>query len=318
MKTRTLILIGIVMMSTIPFTTFAVLDRYENYLEQLEYEAQRITNEPKPGDKYYIEPELKAKLEGIEIDLRDKVRELHQGLQSSSYAVNLDHRTKEIEVIVENKELVSKIKEITKQYSDDVSFVITHGKITLVDDFAKTWGGPGNRHPAFWGFDIPKVCTEDMIKHLVKYSSMFDRDVPYAIEDIGHNINVHDFDRCVEELLERNPKGLENQDTVISTWDFRQEPSYVIIPLGAVIEGNTSLIPEEIRVVLGMNNTVTWINEDDTAHAFVSDKGGDESWSTGMMKPGESSSVTFNRTGVFEYYGTPGPWKTGTVIVLEK
>ena len=82
------------------------------------------------------------------------------------------------------------------------------------DDFEKTWSGPGNRHPAFWGFDIPKVCTEDMIKHLVKYSSMFDRSVPYGIEDIGfdENINVRDFDRCVEELLEKNPKELENEN----------------------------------------------------------------------------------------------------------
>lgn len=26
------------------------------------------------------------------------------------------------------------------------------------------------------------------------------------------SINVDDFDRCVEELLERNPKELENED----------------------------------------------------------------------------------------------------------
>ncbi|QLH10826.1 hypothetical protein DSQ20_04585 [Nitrosarchaeum sp. AC2] len=82
------------------------------------------------------------------------------------------------------------------------------------DNFDKTWSGPENRHPAFLGFDIPEICTEDMIKHLVKYSSMFDRNVHYAIEDIGleNNINVYDFDRCVEELLERNPKELENED----------------------------------------------------------------------------------------------------------
>ena len=84
MKTRFLIIIGIIMMSTIPFVTFAVLERYDNYLEQLEYEAQRIANEPKPGERSYIEPELKAKLEAVELDLREKVRQLHQGLPPSS------------------------------------------------------------------------------------------------------------------------------------------------------------------------------------------------------------------------------------------
>jgi len=83
-----------------------------------------------------------------------------------------------------------------------------------VDDFEKTWGGPGNRHPAFWGFDIPEICTEDMIKHLVKHSSMFDRNAPYSINWIGmdDSIDVDDFDRCVEELLERNPKEMKNEN----------------------------------------------------------------------------------------------------------
>lgn len=212
MKTGFLIVIGVIMLSTIPFATFAMLDRYSDYVEQLGYIAENKSKEPKPGEKYYIEPELKVKLEGIEFDLREKVRELHQGLPSSSYAVNLDHHTKEIVVIVENKDLILKIEDVTKQYPDDVSFVIVHGKITL-DGFDKTWDGPGN-HPALLGYDIPEICTEDMIKHLVKHSSMFDRDTPYMLEWISmdDSIDTDDFDRCVEELLERNPKELENEN----------------------------------------------------------------------------------------------------------
>lgn len=82
------------------------------------------------------------------------------------------------------------------------------------DNFDKTWGGPGNRHPAFRGFDISEVCTEDMIKHLVKYSSMFDRNAPYSLEWIGidESIDRDGFDRCVEGLLERNPKEIENEE----------------------------------------------------------------------------------------------------------
>ncbi len=92
----------------------------------------------------------------------------------------------------------------------------------------------------------------------------------------------------------------------------------VIIPLGAAIYGNAYLVPEEVVVVLGGNNTVTWINQDETAHGIASDKGGDGSWgSGGVLEPGESFSVTFNRTGIFEYHGVPHPWETGRVIVLE-
>ena len=95
----------------------------------------------------------------------------------------------------------------------------------------------------------------------------------------------------------------QNQNKTITEWDFRKQPVYVIIPFGAVLEGNEHLIPKEITVVLGKNNTITWSNEDDTVHTFVSDKAGDEMWSTGMMKPGELSSVTFNKTGTFGYHG---------------
>ena len=107
----------------------------------------------------------------------------------------------------------------------DPGHVLENGKcssggITLViesesvDDFEKTWGGTGNRHPAFLGFNIPEICTEDMIKHLVRYSTMFDRNAPYSLEWISmdDNINRDNFDRCVEELLEKNPKELQNEN----------------------------------------------------------------------------------------------------------
>ena len=119
------------MMATIPFVTFAALDRYENYLKQLEYERQRIENEPKPGERSYIEPELKEKLEDVEFDLREKVRQLHEDLPPSSYAVNLNHQTKEIEAVIENKELIPIIKEFTKKYPEDITIIVEYGKISI-------------------------------------------------------------------------------------------------------------------------------------------------------------------------------------------
>ena len=93
----------------------------------------------------------------------------------------------------------------------------------------------------------------------------------------------------------------------------------VTILQGAVIEGNKSLDPEVITVVLGKNNTVTWVNRDDVAHGIISDIGGENFWGTsGVLRPGELYSNTFEKPGVFEYHGQPHPWITGKVIVLEK
>ena len=144
------------------------------------------------------------------------------------------------------------------------------------------------------------------------------------------NENTVQYEVAQEDILYylKNNKCIsanakQNQDTTEPKFDLEFDSSLisssvVVIPLGAVIEGHEFLIPQEITVVLGKNNTVTWINEDDTFHSFVSDVGGKNGWSTGPLLPGESSSVTFNSTGVYDYHGVPGPWMTGTVIVLEK
>ncbi|QMU54762.1 MAG: hypothetical protein GKS07_07675 [Nitrosopumilus sp.] len=103
---------------------------------------------------------------------------------------------------------------VLEYLSEENCFDVISERLNPDDDFEETFGGPGNRHPAFWGFDIPQICTENMIKHLIRYSSMFDRDVPYSLEWISmdDSINADDFDKCVEELLERNPKELKNEN----------------------------------------------------------------------------------------------------------
>jgi plastocyanin len=124
----------------------------------------------------------------------------------------------------------------------------------------------------------------------------------------------------VFSLALTNPNLRENKDTYFGFIDTKPEPVhvYVIIPKGSANADNQShLIPEEITVVLGKNNTVTWINEDSVPRTLVSDDK-NYPWSTGLMNPGESSSVTFDKTGVFSYHGNPGPWITGSVIVVEE
>jgi len=122
----------------------------------------------------------------------------------------------------------------------------------------------------------------------------------------------------VFSLALTNPNLRENKDTYFGFIDTKPGPVhvYVIIPKGSANADNQfHLIPEEITVVLGKNNTVTWINEDDVPSTLTSDLKG---WSTGLIMPGETASITFNQTGVYDYHGQPHPWKTGKIIVLDE
>ena len=135
MKTRLLITVVITMMVTIPFVTYSMLDWYDVYYGLTTDVSSDINNSPKFGDKYYIEPERKAHLEAVELDLRNKISQLHQKSPLTAYAVNLDHATKKIVVIVETEQFNPEIKEIISQYPDDVPIVFYNSKIELQDEF---------------------------------------------------------------------------------------------------------------------------------------------------------------------------------------
>ena len=113
-----------------------------------------------------------------------------------------------------------------------------------------------------------------------------------------------------------NAEFVNNYQCLRGFDDFGIGMSFVVISHNAHLENSVSLSPEEITLVLGVNNTVTWINHDDVGHAITSDE--QPSWgSSGILKPGETFSVTFNQTGVYDYHGEPHPWITGKVIVLD-
>ncbi len=72
--------------------------------------------------------------------------------------------------------------------------------------FDETFGGLGNRHPAFLGWYIPDICTHDMVKFLKKNSNMFDNNVPYSSpldgDVLDPGVNPDDMVQCENELLE--------------------------------------------------------------------------------------------------------------------
>ncbi len=70
--------------------------------------------------------------------------------------------------------------------------------------------------------------------------------------------------------------------------------------------------PQTILVVIGVNNTVTWVNHDYTIHTVTSRSG---IFDSGLLNSGDRWSYTFETAGNFSYYCSIHPYMTGIVIV---
>jgi plastocyanin len=87
----------------------------------------------------------------------------------------------------------------------------------------------------------------------------------------------------------------------------------VDIVQGAYSQNQTqNFVPSTIVIVIGVNNTVTWVNNDIAIHTVTSDSG---IFDSGYLNPGQSWSYTFTNPGTYEYHCSIHPWMTGTVIV---
>lgn len=99
------------------------------------------------------------------------------------------------------------------------------------------------------------------------------------------------------------------------------ETDEVTITPGAWDPANADVAfsPREIRVTAG--TTVTWTNDDLVLHTATSGRSDgrrgtpDRLFDSGDMLEGDSFSFTFDEEGTFDYYCSPHPWMTGTVIV---
>jgi plastocyanin len=75
--------------------------------------------------------------------------------------------------------------------------------------------------------------------------------------------------------------------------------------------------PDVITVVLGVNNTVVWTNDDTTGTPHtVTSQGGTLQWGSTTLMQGDTFEFTFASAGTYHYYCTFHPTvMTGTVIV---
>jgi plastocyanin len=70
--------------------------------------------------------------------------------------------------------------------------------------------------------------------------------------------------------------------------------------------------PQVVTVVIGVNNTVVWVNQDSLVHNAIAFSG---MFDSGDISPGASYSFTFAQAGVYSYYCSYHPSMAGTIIV---
>jgi len=86
----------------------------------------------------------------------------------------------------------------------------------------------------------------------------------------------------------------------------------VTIPSGAGDNPKLGFEPAIMTIVIGINNTVIWKNDDSdwhTAHSNIPE------FYSGIIQPGSTFTHTFERPGVYPYHCDPHPWMTGIITV---
>lgn len=114
---------------------------------------------------------------------------------------------------------------------------------------------------------------------------------------------------------------LASRGFLFATSTSNDNHATVIISRGSENQASPNTYsPNIITVVLGVNNTVRWVSQSDTANTIVPDmplvQNGISFGSDGVIKPGELYQFTFTEPGTFTYHTDPHPWMKGTVIVL--
>ncbi len=92
---------------------------------------------------------------------------------------------------------------------------------------------------------------------------------------------------------------------------------------GSTNRDNPNFYPKDVKIVLGVNNKVVWVNQDTTSHTVtptvkINDSYSGEFGSPGTIRPGDSYEFLFTEPVKFEYYCQPHPWMTGKISVTEQ
>ncbi len=111
-------------------------------------------------------------------------------------------------------------------------------------------------------------------------------------------------------------KGFSCTIAGLGEYECRQlsrHSTFVVFPYGAFEPERGKIIPQSIKVSIGINNTVTWTNFDVVPHKVISD---DNLFESPILKPNQTWGHVFDKKGRYEYHSDPDPWLKGVIIVV--
>jgi plastocyanin len=93
----------------------------------------------------------------------------------------------------------------------------------------------------------------------------------------------------------------------------------VIMPNGVGTSQSLNFEPSCIVVIIGVNNTVTWTNNDTAAHTVTSASvpSGASGFNSGNMNAGAVFTYTFTTPGSYNYTCVYHAWMRATVVVKQ-
>ncbi len=125
------------------------------------------------------------------------------------------------------------------------------------------------------------------------------------------------------------PERAEDYTITVLVWSDLEKPTVLepmrvvtvsVFPLVRILEDSSNpeqqenFSPKFIKVILGVNNTVVWLNEDLARHTIVTNIP-ECYFDPPLIWPNQTWSHTFTKPAVCNYHGER-VWMIGTVIVL--
>ncbi|HKT21484.1 MAG TPA: cupredoxin domain-containing protein [Nitrososphaerales archaeon] len=103
--------------------------------------------------------------------------------------------------------------------------------------------------------------------------------------------------------------------TTTTTTTSASGPVVSILPMSGMDDPSAAPFysPQNITVVIGVNNTVTWANNDDVPHTITATDG---TFNSGNLNAGQSWTHTFTTPGTYTYFCSYHSWMKGTITVI--
>jgi len=113
----------------------------------------------------------------------------------------------------------------------------------------------------------------------------------------------------------------ENKESSTVFQDINSPESFAIVTMPTKSsrpgcdETNRCYIPSKVSIKSG--ESVRWLNEDAAFHSVTSGtyENPNGNFDSGYLDPNQSFTITFEDSGIFDYFCTLHPWMKGQVVV---